>query len=130
MIGRDERAWVLLATDAVPERWRVRAVAVSLVPLVGDEAADLLGGATVRPQLEPLDERLLGLLAGGETVAGIAVEVGVSQRTVERRLATLRRRLGAESTGALALLAARQGFAELTGEPPGPVGGTATGAGE
>jgi DNA-binding NarL/FixJ family response regulator len=52
-------------------------------------------GATV--VLEPAEREILELLAAGRTVNEIAAVVGYSRRTVQRRLDTIRRRLGVAS---------------------------------
>jgi DNA-binding CsgD family transcriptional regulator len=54
--------------------------------------------------------RLLALLAAGLTDESIARELGVSERTVGRRIARLQERLGAASRFQLGLQASRQGW--------------------
>lgn len=102
--------WLLLPEDAVPERWKARAIKFCLVPLLPREAEGVLAGEPAVPELRPEDEPLLGLVARGLATTEIAVELGISPRTVERRLAALRRRLGVGSTADLARLLARRGF--------------------
>ena len=58
------------------------------------------------PVLEPLDARLVALLASGRTVTEAAAELGYSRRAVQRRLATLRGRAGANSNAAAVLVLA------------------------
>jgi DNA-binding CsgD family transcriptional regulator len=56
--------------------------------------------------LTDAERALLGLLAEGFTVRQAAAELGVSERTADRRLAAARQRLGVGSTAA-AIVAAR-----------------------
>lgn len=108
---RDEvDGWLLLRGDAVPERWRERATALSLIPLLPGEAAEILADGATLPGVGPEKEPLLRMVADGLDQADIAARLGVSVRTVERRLASLRRRLGVGSTSELARLLARRGF--------------------
>jgi DNA-binding CsgD family transcriptional regulator len=109
--GAPERGvWLLLPPETVPERWRDRAENLSFLPLLPGEAEELLGGQATLPGVGAEDERLLRMLADGCSVAEIAREVNRTKRSVERRLANLRKRLGVGSTAELALLAARRGL--------------------
>ncbi|MFF0426490.1 LuxR family transcriptional regulator [Streptomyces sp. NPDC004520] len=73
-------------------------------------------GRTARPAgvlpagLLPTDRRLLWLLAGGASDDVIAREIGVSRRTLFRRIQVLMARLGATSRFQMALQAQRQGW--------------------
>ncbi|MEO3973848.1 LuxR family transcriptional regulator [Streptomyces sp. CAU 1734] len=68
-------------------------------------------GRTTRPGgLPPADRRLLWLLAGGASDEVIARELGVSRRTLFRRLQILMARLGAANRFQLALQAQRSGW--------------------
>ncbi|MFE6974039.1 LuxR family transcriptional regulator [Streptomyces sp. NPDC057682] len=68
-------------------------------------------GRTARPGgLAPADRRLLWLLAGGASDEVIARELGVSRRTLFRRLSTLMARLGAANRFQMALRAQRSGW--------------------
>ncbi len=70
-----------------------------------------LHGRSVRPAgLLPADRRLLRLLAGGASDEVIAREIGVSRRTLFRRVQVLMARLGATSRFQMALQAQRQGW--------------------
>ncbi|MFJ9824773.1 LuxR family transcriptional regulator [Streptomyces sp. NPDC101160] len=74
-------------------------------------AALPLHGHAARPGgLEPTDRRLLRLLAGGASDEVIARELGVSRRTLFRRLQILMARLGAANRFQLALQAQRAGW--------------------
>lgn len=68
-------------------------------------------GQTIRPAgLPPADRRLLRLLAGGATDEVIARELGISRRTLFRRLQILMARLGAANRFQMALQAQRSGW--------------------
>ncbi|MFD0074880.1 MULTISPECIES: LuxR family transcriptional regulator [unclassified Streptomyces] len=70
-----------------------------------------LHGRSVRPAgLLPADRRLLRLLAGGASDDVIAREIGVSRRTLFRRIQVLMARLGATSRFQMALQAQRAGW--------------------
>ncbi|MFD9031325.1 LuxR family transcriptional regulator [Streptomyces sp. NPDC059567] len=68
-------------------------------------------GGTSRPGgLPPADRRLLWLLAGGASDEAIARELGISRRTLFRRLQILMARLGAANRFQMALQAQRHGW--------------------
>lgn len=68
-------------------------------------------GRTALPGgLQPADRRLLWLLAGGAADEVIAREIGVSRRTLFRRIQVLMARLGATNRFQLALQAQRHGW--------------------
>ncbi|MER6101618.1 LuxR family transcriptional regulator [Streptomyces sp. NPDC001832] len=68
-------------------------------------------GRTTRPGgLPPADRRLLWLLAGGASDDVIAREMGISRRTLFRRLQILMAQLGAANRFQLALQAQRSGW--------------------
>lgn len=106
--GRPE-GWVFVHPDAVPDRWRGRAVPMAAVPLVPGELAGLLGDGAV-PELEPHDERILRLVARGLSARAMARELGVTPRSIQYRLARLRERFEVGSTAELVAEAARRGF--------------------
>ena len=106
----DYHAWFFVDPSAVPERWRDRAIAVALVPLLPNEVDQILGGDRAVPQISSEDEQLAALVARGMSVPEIAAELGFVPRTVERRLARLREELGVASTGELATYLSRRGF--------------------
>lgn len=110
MMAPRHTGWLFLPPDAVPRRWRDRAVDVSLVPLLPDEADRLLAGERLLPSVDHEDERLLMLVARGLSAPSIATELGTAVRTVERRLSRLRESFGVKTTGELAALLAREGF--------------------
>lgn len=111
MRDSEPAAWLFLSPDAVPERWRDRTRPAVYVPLLPDEARQLLSAeAPVTPSLSPRDERVARLAAAGRTSASIARELGVSRRTVDRRLAVLRDRLGVTSSVELAVRLSARGL--------------------
>jgi DNA-binding NarL/FixJ family response regulator len=114
--------WLFLQADHVPEQWRLRARAAAFVPLTAGELTELLGGVPPQPELTDDEEALARLIARGSSVSAISRQLRVSSRTVERRLALLRRRLGVGSSVDLALALAQRGFA-VAAAPPGGVGG-------
>ncbi|MET9954046.1 helix-turn-helix transcriptional regulator [Streptomyces sp. NPDC006339] len=68
-------------------------------------------GRSARPAgLPPADRRLLRLLAGGASDEVIARELGISRRTLFRRLQVLMARLGAANRFQMALQAQRSGW--------------------
>ncbi|MGH4036066.1 helix-turn-helix transcriptional regulator [Actinomycetota bacterium Odt1-20B] len=68
-------------------------------------------GTTASPGgLPPADRRLLWLLAGGASDDAIARELGISRRTLFRRLQILMARLGAANRFQMALQAQRNGW--------------------
>lgn len=104
--------WLLLEPGAVPERWRGRMRHVAMVPLLPSEADGLLAGRPASPALDPSDEAIARLVARGLSVIAIAAELGMSTRSVQRRLVRLRELLGAESKAELAGLLAAKGFGQ------------------
>ena len=106
---QDPPGWLLLSPAAVPDEWRARAVAMSLVPLLPAEAATVLAGGTARPQFAG-EEELLRLVAAGCTRAAIARRLGVSVRTVQRRLARVQESTGVRTLPELTARLAKRGF--------------------
>lgn len=104
-----ERVWVFVDPDALPESWAERARPMFLVPLLPEEAASFLDAEA--PSVEAEDDRLfLRLIAEGLPSASIADELGIGVRAVERRVARLCRRYGVESKPELTSLLAKRGF--------------------
>ena len=103
--------WLFVRGDAVPEKWRDRAVAVSLVPLTpGELDAFVSPGDSNGFVPEPGDIELYKLIARGLPAPEIARELGIATRSVHRRLARLRERLDVQTTAQLAAAFARRGF--------------------
>lgn len=67
-------------------------------------------GMTASAELGPRDQRILQLLASGTTDSIIARQLGVSQRTVERRVRDVMDRLGADTRFEAGVLAAKSGL--------------------
>ncbi len=103
--------WLFVRGDAVPEKWRDRAIAVSFVPLMPEELEELVvpeDSQRFAPEQE--DVVLYKLIAQGLPAPAMARELGIATRSVHRRLARLRERLGVETTAQLAAEFARRGF--------------------
>lgn len=108
--ANDHTCWVLMDPSSLPSRWRERAVPMLVVPLLPEEAQELLDGERVLPEVMASDELLLRLIARGTSTRTISLKLGLSVRTVHRRLAQLRERYGVRSTAQLVALLSRQGF--------------------
>lgn len=119
-------ALLLLPSDAVPERWRPRAVPYCGVWLSADEVAALDIHDDGRRHLPPELRAVLPLVAAGLSANKIADRLHMSSRTVQRRLRQLRRAYGvswhAELVAALALPAERQRLRR----PKPPIGTSAS----
>lgn len=111
-----EAAGWLVLTGGVPERWRERAVSLHLIPLLPRETDRIVEGTTALPGVTLDDEPLLRVVAKGRKTSAMARELGMPQRTVERRLERLRRLLDVPSTADLVVLLARLGFSLPTEE--------------
>lgn len=68
--------------------------------------------------LAPDERQLLSLLVGGVTDKAVATQLGVSQRTVQRRIYELMRRAGAHTRMQLAWAAGRLGWLDESHEGP------------
>ncbi|MBZ9641835.1 helix-turn-helix transcriptional regulator [Streptomyces sp. PSKA30] len=82
------------------------------VPLHLSEAGDDLAtdDAATHPSLSPADGKLLSLLVAGVADKAIASQMGLSRRTVQRRIQSLMTRAGAGTRMQLAWQAARRGW--------------------
>ncbi len=98
-------AWVFVLPDAVPDRWRDRVQPVSLVRLRAGEIAEWLSPV---PRAESEDERFERLVAEGRSRDDIARELGITERSVSRRLAKLRSTYGIETNRELVALLSRR----------------------
>ncbi|MEV5612480.1 LuxR family transcriptional regulator [Streptomyces sp. NPDC052225] len=83
---------------------------IALFELSWRSALPFHGSTTLPGPLAPTDRRLLWLLAGGAGDDAIARELGISRRTLFRRLQILMTRLGAANRFQLALQAQRNGW--------------------
>lgn len=102
--------WVILSPDAVPDAWKPRSVPMVLVPLTPAEANGLLSDAPVEQEISPGDLPLVHLVARGRAPAEIARALGVTPRTVHRRVARISGRFGVSTMQELATELARRGF--------------------
>ncbi|MFE1446303.1 LuxR C-terminal-related transcriptional regulator [Streptomyces olivaceoviridis] len=92
-------------TELFEAFWRL-GVPVSEAP----EDVPLAGAADGRREPSPETQRLLSLLTAGLTDESIARELGVSYRTVSRRIGRLQELLGARTRFQLGVQAARRGW--------------------
>ena len=102
--------WVILEPEQVPERWQDRARLMAWVPLLPDEADELLSNGVASPSPTVTDPDFLKLVARGEAPGKIARRLAISTRSVHRRLARLRESVGVTSTAELAAELSRRGF--------------------
>lgn len=136
MIADDRRALVVLPQPVDQDEWE-RAAAVDgllvresppldvlirlfhsfwnrgtrLDALLGEGATEAgAGSGDPRHALSPEDSDVLELLATGLTDAHIARTLGVSQRTVQRRISNLEHRVGVQTRYLLGVEAARRGW--------------------
>jgi DNA-binding CsgD family transcriptional regulator len=58
----------------------------------------LTGALEPSPELTPVERRLLDRLADGQTLGQAAADLSLSRRTADRRLASARKKLGADTT--------------------------------
>ena len=98
----EDLVWVLMAPPLVPSRWAERVRTMSLVPLMPDEAIQLLESGTAPLGLTVEDERVARLAARGASAEAIALELHMTKRSAYRRLARLRKRVGARNATELA----------------------------
>ena len=81
------------------------------IPLHLSETADLAtDGTETHPSLSQADGKLLSLLVAGVADKAIASQMGLSRRTVQRRVQGLMERAGAGTRMQLAWQAARRGW--------------------
>ena len=85
-------------------QWEL-ALPIADVARGGDDRADGLGGDVLTEE----ERRLVAMLSSGMTDEAMARAIGLSHRTVQRRLADLARRVGAEGRFQLGVQAARRG---------------------
>jgi DNA-binding NarL/FixJ family response regulator len=107
---RAARVLVLVSPDQVPGAWAERGVPLILLPLLPDEAKQLLGGTPVAPAADRWELSMIQLVASGTSIERIARELCVAPRTVYRRLARLRRRYGVATTDELRAALLSSGF--------------------
>lgn len=105
----DPTVWLLIDAPQVPEEWRDRARPLWLVPLLAGEAGQVLRNRSTEP-LNQEDPDFLRQVARGAPAPVMARRLGLSTRSVHRRLARLRTELGLRSTAELSAELARRGF--------------------
>ena len=93
----------------MPPEWEDESVELRLVRLRPAEIAELLDRRRRVPAVESEDLSLARLVARGLTTRTIAAELEIDQRTVQRHVARLRRRLGAGTKSELTALLAGSG---------------------
>jgi DNA-binding NarL/FixJ family response regulator len=109
-MNRETTAWIVLAGPDAPPQWQDRAVPAVLIPLLPSEFAQFKAGRRVEPRLSSTDERIASLLAAGASQSRIAQVVGLSLRTVQRRVGFLKRSFGVQTAQQLAHRLAAIGF--------------------
>ena len=105
--GAPHGGWLLLRPHLVPDRWAARAVEMRGVWLDADEVSGLLDQAGPEDRLSAEERELVPLVAAGLTRGAIADRLHLSPRTVQRRIARLRSRVGAETHAELVAVLAR-----------------------
>ncbi len=105
-----DRLWVLVNLEALPDRWKGRAVPLALVGLLPEEARQFIRGELPRVKLDRDDEELARLAARGVAVDDIASALHLTSRSVYRRLARLRRQFEARTNAELASRLTKFGF--------------------
>ena len=106
----DDRLWLVLDPDSVPDRWKERAFPAVVVPLTPEETAEVLNEGSTRPLMPAEEEAVARLAARGTSAEEIARELHMTSRSVYRRLARLRERMGARNAAELASKLSRSGF--------------------
>ena len=102
--------WLLLDPADVPDAWKDRVRPMAWVPLLPDEARQILEEGSAVPDVTAQDPEFLRLVARGESAGIIARRLALSTRSVHRRLARLRDALRVSSTAELAAELSRRGF--------------------
>lgn len=106
----ERRVWVLMSEAEVPERWKDRAVRLSLVPLLPAEADGVLRSGWTNQLASPDDVAVARLAARGRSAREIAAELHMTPRSVYRRLARLRDHVGAKTSTELVARLVEHGF--------------------
>lgn len=88
----------------------MRAMRLSLVRLLPEEAEQLLERGMTSPAMSAEEEGLARLVAAGMGAPDIAQSLHMTPRSVYRRLARMRKRFGARNSTELAAILAKQGF--------------------
>lgn len=100
------RVWLLADPAVLPPALSDRAVLLALVALLPEEAAALSGSDATAPD----GPRVAALAAQGLNATEIAARLHISERTAYRRLARLRRSVGARNATELTARLNERGF--------------------
>jgi hypothetical protein len=105
-----ETAWLLMHPSRIPASAHARVIPMVMVRLPAGDAAALLEEPE-QPDAPPVDAntKLLILVARGIPKSRMATELGISPRTLDRRLRVLRERHGARTLPELTSILARSG---------------------
>lgn len=104
------QCWVVLEREGVPDEWLHRVSSLAVLRLVPHEIARLLDCASSGEALSAQDRELADALLAGRSVPAIARSLGISPRSVQRRIARLRDRLSVTSTEQLVAALVRMGL--------------------
>jgi DNA-binding CsgD family transcriptional regulator len=104
------RDLMLLDPERVPARWQARVIHVAIVPLLPEEASEVLSTGSTTPVLGAEDEELVALVSGGLSNEAIARRLGISIRSVQRRLGRLHERYGTNTKAQLVTFLVQRGF--------------------
>lgn len=104
----ERTGWFLIASHALPDEWRERAIPVYMVRLSDEEVQPFRppGGGSFA--LDPEERSIARLLARGVSPRSIAETLHLSRRSVFRRLARLRQLHGVATNAELATKLAKQ----------------------
>ncbi len=109
MSASRRRVWVLMDHEAVPPHLRERSVDLALVALLPRELESLLGERAVR-LASAEDESVAALVARGVPTPELARHLSISRRTAYRRVARLKKQVGARSHPELVARLSELGF--------------------
>lgn len=104
------QCWVMLDRRAVPANLTARVTSLAVLSLLPHEVGRLLDCTAPDDRLTEEERALATALVAGQPLPAIARQMGVSTRSVHRRIAQLRDRLSAQSTEHLAATLVRMGF--------------------
>lgn len=104
------QCWVLIDRDAVPAELDDRVTSLALLSLLPQEVERLLECTVLSVEFSDEERALARALIIGSPLPVVARELGISPRSVHRRIARLRERMGAPSTESLVATLVRMGF--------------------
>lgn len=102
--------WFLIASHALPEEWRDRAIPVFMIRLGPEEVHPFVPPAEETGSLDPEERAVARLAARGASPREIAATLHLSRRSVFRRLARLRHIHGVATNAELATKLAKAGL--------------------